>query len=85
MPREAVKPDVGPELEMGRWLPGRGLRKPPERGGRRTRQDQISVGIVAGEIAEPSGSRTERRNLCFFCRTGFGKVALSEIRSSRLT
>src|SRR5262245_60026939 len=32
---------------------------------------RLHLGIRAGEIAEQR-IRTERRNLCFFCRTGFG-------------
>jgi hypothetical protein len=50
-----------------------------ERGRRRTRQDQISLEAqkTAGEIADPK-IRTERRKLCFFCRTGFRKSELLE-------
>jgi hypothetical protein len=53
--------DVG---GCGRWISHRGreLHASIERGRRRTRQDQISLGKSAGEIADLK-IRTERRNL----------------------
>src|ERR1700681_939146 len=48
-----------------------------ERGRRRTRQDQISLGLeIAGEIAElRDPHRTKKTD--FFCRTGFRKTTSS--------
>ncbi|MGX1107000.1 hypothetical protein AB7M47_005383 [Bradyrhizobium elkanii] len=83
--REAVRPNVDPERGWGKWLPGADCAGRRNEGVGEHVRTRFQLGILAGEIAEPSGLRTERRNLCFFCRTGFGKVALSEIRSSRLT
>ena len=56
-----------------------------ERGRRRTRQDQISLGLkIAGEIADPK-IRTERRNLVSSAGPVFVRANSSKIRSSRLT
>ncbi|MGY3489905.1 hypothetical protein ACVW1C_007788 [Bradyrhizobium sp. USDA 4011] len=73
------------KMGCGKWLPGADCAGRRNEGVGEHVRTRFQLGIAAGEIAEPSGIRTERRNLCFFCRTAFGKVALSEIRSSRLT
>jgi hypothetical protein len=47
-----------------------------ERGRRRTRQDQISLGLkIAGEIADLKDPHRTKKT-CFFCRTGFRKSEL---------
>jgi hypothetical protein len=46
---------------------------------------RFHLGIPAGETAEPSGFRTERRNLWFLLPDRVWEAKLPEIRSSRLT
>jgi hypothetical protein len=66
-----------------------------KRGRRRTRQDQISAGLQGCEsigslqaLNPPKlrtlGTRTERRKVHFFCRTGFRKDrSVRNLRSGR--
>jgi hypothetical protein len=57
-----------------------------ERGRRRTRQDQISLGLwIAGEIADPGGSAPNEENLFLLPDRVSKERTLLKGRSSRLT
>jgi hypothetical protein len=57
-----------------------------ERGRRRTRQDQISLGLyIAGEIADPRGSAPNEENLFLLPDRVSKERTHSKSRSSRLT
>ena len=67
--------DLGME-SAGRSAPAYTEGSPGERGRRRTRQDQISLGLeIAGEIADLEDPHRTKKTR-FFCRTGFRKSEL---------
>jgi hypothetical protein len=65
--------------KSGKRSAGRQWRGSRERGRRRTRQDQISLGASRpGEIAELRREPHRTKKTCFFCRTGFGEANFSK-------
>jgi len=71
--REAVKPNDEPEQDFGKWRPGANSAGRLNEGVGEHVRTRFQRGIVAGETAEPSRLRTERRNLSFLLPDRFWK------------